>query len=141
MVVIHQLTKIRQDFGPPLFPSTNYDMRILPEFHWVLAEFAIFVIAEEIAFYYSHKLAHHPKVTLTNFYFTSMESGLVKLFSIDFVVIQARPQTAPRVDISCRFNGFVCPSFGARSVKHVSSFSWPAHLRKSHSNQVKRDCL
>ena len=69
------------------------------------------------------------------------KSGLVKLFSIDFVVIQARPHTAPRVDISCRFNGFVCPSFGARSVKHVSSFSWPAHLRKSHSNQVKRDCL
>ena len=84
MVVIHQLTKIRQDFGPPLFPSTNYDMRILPEFHWVLAEFAIFVIAEEIAFYYSHKLAHHPKVTLTNAF---MDDGLVKLFSLDFVVV------------------------------------------------------
>ncbi|XP_054266575.1 fatty acid hydroxylase domain-containing protein 2-like isoform X1 [Macrosteles quadrilineatus] len=36
--------------GPPL--------RELPTFHWVLAELALFIIIEEISFYYSHRLLH-----------------------------------------------------------------------------------
>lgn len=37
--------------GPP-------PLRTLPTFHWVLVEMAIFLIVEEIAFYYSHRLLH-----------------------------------------------------------------------------------
>ena len=62
MMVIHQLFEVRQQLGPPIFASTNYDLKVLPEFHWVLLEFAVFLIVEEIGFFYSHKLAHHPKV-------------------------------------------------------------------------------
>ncbi|KAB7499172.1 Fatty acid hydroxylase domain-containing protein 2 [Armadillidium nasatum] len=31
----------------------------LPTFHWVIFELAIFIIVEEICFYYSHRLLHH----------------------------------------------------------------------------------
>lgn len=62
MMVIHQLFELRQQLGPPIFASTNYDLKVLPEFHWVLLEFAVFLIVEEIGFFYSHKLAHHPKL-------------------------------------------------------------------------------
>ncbi|XP_043925415.1 fatty acid hydroxylase domain-containing protein 2 [Protopterus annectens] len=34
----------------------------LPTFHWVLLEFSIFSIIEEILFYYSHRLFHHPSL-------------------------------------------------------------------------------
>lgn len=33
-------------------------IRELPTFHWVLVELALFLIVEEIAFYYSHRLLH-----------------------------------------------------------------------------------
>ncbi|XP_054288455.1 fatty acid hydroxylase domain-containing protein 2-like isoform X2 [Macrosteles quadrilineatus] len=33
-------------------------LRELPTFHWVLAELALFIIIEEIGFYYSHRLLH-----------------------------------------------------------------------------------
>lgn len=33
-------------------------LRTLPTFHWVLGELALFIIVEEIAFYYSHRLLH-----------------------------------------------------------------------------------
>ena len=49
-------------FGP-LIVSEHYDLRVLPEFHWVMLELPIFLLAEEIGFYYSHKLAHHRRVT------------------------------------------------------------------------------
>nr|XP_016850569.1 PREDICTED: fatty acid hydroxylase domain-containing protein 2 isoform X2 [Anolis carolinensis] len=32
----------------------------LPTFHWFLLEVAIFTLVEEILFYYSHRLVHHP---------------------------------------------------------------------------------
>ncbi|KAK3880260.1 hypothetical protein Pcinc_015241 [Petrolisthes cinctipes] len=31
----------------------------LPTFHWVLFEFVVFILMEEVAFYYSHRLFHH----------------------------------------------------------------------------------
>lgn len=31
----------------------------LPTFHWVLFELAVFIVIEEIGFYYSHRLLHH----------------------------------------------------------------------------------
>ncbi|XP_048589247.1 fatty acid hydroxylase domain-containing protein 2 isoform X2 [Nematostella vectensis] len=34
----------------------------LPSFHWVLFEIACFTLVEEFGFYYSHRLAHHPKI-------------------------------------------------------------------------------
>lgn len=38
------------------------DIRELPTFHWVLLEFAVFLILEEIGFYYSHRLLHHKSI-------------------------------------------------------------------------------
>lgn len=32
----------------------------LPTFHWFLLELAVFTLAEEVLFYYSHRLLHHP---------------------------------------------------------------------------------
>ncbi|KAJ6667846.1 hypothetical protein lerEdw1_016167, partial [Lerista edwardsae] len=32
----------------------------LPTFHWFLVELSIFILLEEIFFYYSHRLVHHP---------------------------------------------------------------------------------
>ncbi|OCT88310.1 hypothetical protein XELAEV_18016944mg [Xenopus laevis] len=32
----------------------------LPTFHWVLLELSVFALVEEILFYYSHRLVHHP---------------------------------------------------------------------------------
>lgn len=34
-------------------------MRELPTFHWVLLELAIFILVEELGFYYSHRLLHN----------------------------------------------------------------------------------
>lgn len=34
------------------------DLRTLPTFHWVLFELGVFLIIEEICFYYSHRLLH-----------------------------------------------------------------------------------
>jgi len=59
LCVIHRLTEWRQAYAPPLFAKNNYDLRTLPEFHWVLIEFAVFLLVEEVAFFYSHRLAHH----------------------------------------------------------------------------------
>ncbi|XP_031208192.1 fatty acid hydroxylase domain-containing protein 2 [Mastomys coucha] len=36
--------------------------RELPTFHWFLMELAVFTLVEEILFYYSHRLLHHPKL-------------------------------------------------------------------------------
>lgn len=38
------------------------DVRILPEFHVALFEFAFFLLIEEIGFFYSHWLLHHKSV-------------------------------------------------------------------------------
>ncbi|XP_033125808.1 fatty acid hydroxylase domain-containing protein 2-like [Anneissia japonica] len=35
-------------------------LRELPTVHWVLVELAVFLIFEEIGFYYSHRMLHHP---------------------------------------------------------------------------------
>ncbi|XP_077984868.1 fatty acid hydroxylase domain-containing protein 2-like [Glandiceps talaboti] len=32
----------------------------LPSFHWVLIELTVFLLVEEVGFYYSHRLLHHP---------------------------------------------------------------------------------
>ncbi|XP_078509809.1 fatty acid hydroxylase domain-containing protein 2 isoform X2 [Lissotriton helveticus] len=34
----------------------------LPTFHWVLLELSIFTLIEEVLFYYSHRLFHHPSL-------------------------------------------------------------------------------
>lgn len=34
----------------------------LPGFHWVLFEIGIFTLVEEVGFYYSHRLFHHPRI-------------------------------------------------------------------------------
>ncbi|XP_015103933.1 fatty acid hydroxylase domain-containing protein 2 isoform X1 [Vicugna pacos] len=34
--------------------------RELPTFHWFLLELAVFTLIEEVLFYYSHRLLHHP---------------------------------------------------------------------------------
>lgn len=34
----------------------------LPSFQWVLFEIAIFTLVEEVGFYYSHRLFHHPRI-------------------------------------------------------------------------------
>ncbi|XP_058483923.1 fatty acid hydroxylase domain-containing protein 2 [Solea solea] len=34
----------------------------LPTFHWALMELAVFALVEEIMFYYSHRLFHHPSL-------------------------------------------------------------------------------
>ena len=48
----------------PLIAPKKYDVRILPEFHWVLAELTVCVIIEELLFYYSHRLLHHKRVSM-----------------------------------------------------------------------------
>ncbi|CAG5124178.1 unnamed protein product [Candidula unifasciata] len=34
----------------------------LPTFHWAVVEMIVFTLIEEICFYYSHRLFHHPKI-------------------------------------------------------------------------------
>ncbi|XP_031550953.1 fatty acid hydroxylase domain-containing protein 2-like [Actinia tenebrosa] len=34
----------------------------LPSFQWVLFELLVFILVEEVGFYYSHRLFHHPKL-------------------------------------------------------------------------------
>ncbi|KAK3099658.1 hypothetical protein FSP39_007604, partial [Pinctada imbricata] len=34
----------------------------LPSFQWVLLEIAVYALVEELGFYYSHRLLHHPRV-------------------------------------------------------------------------------
>jgi len=62
LFVIHRINIWRQQKAGPLFNNSNYDLHTLPEFHWVLAEFAVFMLVEEVGFFYSHKLAHHRKL-------------------------------------------------------------------------------
>ncbi|XP_077362064.1 fatty acid hydroxylase domain-containing protein 2 isoform X2 [Festucalex cinctus] len=52
VVVAYHLTRWRRD---PCGPE-------LPTFHWALAELTIFSILEEVLFYYSHRLFHHPNL-------------------------------------------------------------------------------
>ena len=62
LFVFYHLIAWRNKHFPPLIVSQRYEVGTLPEFHWALLEFAVFVLAEEFAFYYSHRLAHHKKV-------------------------------------------------------------------------------
>ena len=55
------LRQWRQQYKPLVAPN-KYEVSILPEFHWVLAELAVCVIVEELLFYYSHRLLHHKRV-------------------------------------------------------------------------------
>ena len=54
--------KWRHQYKPLIAPE--YEVMILPEFHWAIIELIIFVLVEEIAFYYSHRLLHHKKVSV-----------------------------------------------------------------------------
>jgi len=38
------------------------DIRDLPEFHWVVLELAIYMLVEELFFYYGHKMLHHRRI-------------------------------------------------------------------------------
>ncbi|XP_051258544.1 fatty acid hydroxylase domain-containing protein 2 [Dicentrarchus labrax] len=52
VVVAYQLMSLR---GNPCGPE-------LPTFHWALMELAFFALVEEVMFYYSHRLFHHPSL-------------------------------------------------------------------------------
>ncbi|KAF6081122.1 fatty acid hydroxylase domain containing 2 [Phyllostomus discolor] len=52
MVLLYPICKLRRD------PCR----RELPTFHWFLLELAVFTLIEEVMFYYSHRLLHHPKL-------------------------------------------------------------------------------
>ncbi|XP_074528607.1 fatty acid hydroxylase domain-containing protein 2 [Halichoeres trimaculatus] len=52
VVAVYHLMTLR---GNPCGPE-------LPTFHWALMELAFFSILEEIMFYYSHRLFHHPSL-------------------------------------------------------------------------------
>ncbi|CAJ1063670.1 fatty acid hydroxylase domain-containing protein 2 [Xyrichtys novacula] len=52
VVVVYYLMTLR---GDPCGPE-------LPTFHWALMELAFFSIVEEVLFYYSHRLFHHPSL-------------------------------------------------------------------------------
>lgn len=46
-----------------LYQSRGFqDIRVLPEFHWVVFELMICVLVEEVAFYYGHLLMHHKSI-------------------------------------------------------------------------------
>jgi hypothetical protein len=45
------------------------DVRVLPEFHVVLLEFVVFLIVEEIGFFYAHWMFHHKSVRFHWLYF------------------------------------------------------------------------
>jgi len=62
LFVFYQMTVWRNRHFKPLLVSEQYEVGTLPEFHWALIEFAVFLVAEEFAFYYSHRLAHHKKL-------------------------------------------------------------------------------
>ncbi|XP_064481397.1 fatty acid hydroxylase domain-containing protein 2-like [Ornithodoros turicata] len=41
----------------------GYDSgRELPTFHWVIFELTVHILIEEVGFYYSHRLLHHPRI-------------------------------------------------------------------------------
>jgi len=40
----------------------KFETEDLPTFHWLLVEFAVFIVVEEIGFYYCHRLLHHPRI-------------------------------------------------------------------------------
>lgn len=48
--------------GFELFKWRGYNCGELPTFQWVLMELSIFILVEEIGFYYSHRLLHHPRI-------------------------------------------------------------------------------
>uniref|UniRef100_A0A8C4SAE8 Fatty acid hydroxylase domain containing 2 n=1 Tax=Erpetoichthys calabaricus TaxID=27687 RepID=A0A8C4SAE8_ERPCA len=52
VIVMYPVMKWR---GNPCGPE-------LPTFHWVLLEFFVFGLIEEVLFYYSHRLFHHPAI-------------------------------------------------------------------------------
>jgi sterol desaturase/sphingolipid hydroxylase (fatty acid hydroxylase superfamily) len=43
-----------------VFIDTQF-CRVLPEFHWVVAELVGCILVEEVLFYYSHWLLHHKR--------------------------------------------------------------------------------
>ncbi|XP_065670193.1 fatty acid hydroxylase domain-containing protein 2 isoform X2 [Hydra vulgaris] len=44
------------------FRNVTYEPKELPTFQWVLFELCIFILIEEVGFYYSHRAAHHPRI-------------------------------------------------------------------------------
>lgn len=49
--------------GYHLMKWRGYDNGVdLPTFQWVLLELTVYILMEELGFYYSHRLLHHPKV-------------------------------------------------------------------------------
>ncbi|XP_077292573.1 fatty acid hydroxylase domain-containing protein 2 isoform X2 [Arctopsyche grandis] len=63
MVVLMNQIVVGLPFGAFLYYLMSWrgfpPVRELPTFHWVLLELAIFILAEEIGFYYSHRLLHN----------------------------------------------------------------------------------
>lgn len=50
-------------FGYLLIDYRGYDYGAkLPTFQWVVFELSICILVEEVAFYYSHRLLHHPRI-------------------------------------------------------------------------------
>ena len=53
----------RHQYNPLVAPK-KYEVGILPEFHFVLAELVVCVLVEELKFYYSHRVLHHKTVSI-----------------------------------------------------------------------------
>ncbi len=60
------VTPILAIFSYPLlewFDINVVEVRTLPKFQRAILDFGVFVVAEEIGFFYSHWLLHHRKVS------------------------------------------------------------------------------
>ena len=130
MVVIYHLTQWRKQFGPLFGQATTLD--VLPEFHWVILEFGCFLIIEEIGFFYSHKLAHHKKVS--HFKTTTQTVSIESILGV-----QVHPQATPRMDGPCWIHGRLCSSDRAYRVQHASGDAGSAHLRQPYCNELVVD--
>ncbi|XP_013789351.1 fatty acid hydroxylase domain-containing protein 2-like [Limulus polyphemus] len=68
--VIKQVLVNQFIFGIPILIGGHYLRNLigysmgveLPTFQWVLLELSVFVLVEEVAFYYTHRLLHHPRI-------------------------------------------------------------------------------
>ncbi|XP_076316041.1 fatty acid hydroxylase domain-containing protein 2-like isoform X2 [Tachypleus tridentatus] len=67
--VIKQVLVNQIIMGIPFLIIGHYFMNLrgystgkeLPTFQWVLLELSVFILVEEVAFYYSHRVLHHPR--------------------------------------------------------------------------------
>ena len=56
MILLFENVRQNTNFS---FVDQQFAASELPTFHWVLVEFCVFIIVEELGFYYVHRLLHH----------------------------------------------------------------------------------